>query len=384
MLALSPYWRGSLYYIAFWGAIGSVAAFFGVRWTELGITPTQLGLLSIFGPIAGLTLAPILARIADSKMLHREIIAGSLLLFGTAMCFGVFVTNFWGAALLSIVTALGAMALGPVGDGLIARMASSHGLQFGRMRLWGSFSFGVTSLLCGLLYKQTGYQPMFVIGGCILLATIPLARNLEPSQDRELNSAELAVKPAAEPVKTVFEAGLIVILLVNLLIGLGLGFVGPYYGVHLAQLGADAAQIGLFYAIIAFSEPITMQFEKRIAKRIGDGGVLLLASVLYTIGHLLYTIAPSAAWMLPIASLQGLAFGLFFVGSVRMVDARAGSMISTLQGWRNAMLGGVAPLIGAAVGGWMSGQYGITSVFGLTTVMMLVSSLVIFAARKWL
>jgi MFS transporter, PPP family, 3-phenylpropionic acid transporter len=171
-------------------------------------------------------------------------------------------------------------------------------------------------------------------------------------------------------------------LLVNLLIGLGLGFVGPYYGVRIDQLGGGATQIGLFYAIIAFSELPTMQFEKHIAKRIGDAGVLLIASLLYTLAHLFYTLAPSAAWMTAAGCLQGMAFGLFFVGSVRMVDARAGKLISTLQGWRNAMLGGVAPLVGAGVGGWLSGAVSIQAVFALTTATMLGSSLAIYVTRK--
>jgi MFS transporter, PPP family, 3-phenylpropionic acid transporter len=381
-----PYWRGTLYYLAFWASIGTFAGFVGVRWTELGVQPAQLGLLSIFGPIAGLTLAPILSRIADSRGLHREILALSLLLMGLTLMSGVFVRDFWGALLLSVVVAIFACGVGPIGDGLIARMASSNGLQFGRMRLWGSFSFASTSALFGLVYNSTGYLPMFVVCGLGLMLTAPLARNLEPSRDMPLEPSDQGLKPTPEPLsepsKVVFDAGLVVIMLVNLLIGLGLGFVGPYYGVRIDQLGGGAAQIGLFYAIIAFSELPTMQFEKRIAKRIGDAGVLLIASCLYTLAHLFYTLAPSAAWMTAAGCLQGLAFGLFFVGSVRMVDARAGKLISTLQVWRNAMLGGVAPLVGAGLGGWLSGVAGIQMVFWLTTATMLVSSMVIYATRK--
>ncbi len=382
MQSLTPYWRGSLYYIAFWGSLGAFVGFIGVRWTQLGITPGQLGILAIFGPIAGFTLAPIISRLADARANHRQIIAGSLLMMGISLCLGIFVRDFTGALAVSIATAISASPLGSVGDGLIARMASNNGLQFGQMRLWGSFSFALASALLGLVYTSTGYAPIFLICGLGLMAMIPLALNLEPSKDRDI--------VLETPTKTVvlekpkFEASLIVILLVNLLIGLGLGFVGPYYGVRVNQLGGDATQIGFFFGIVAISELPTMLFEKRIAKRIGDAGSLLLASFLYTLAHLAYTLAPNATWMIFSACFQGLAFGLFFVGSVRMVDARAGTFISTLQSWRNAMLGGVAPLVGAGVGSYLSGQYGIQSVFALTTAMMFISSLAIFATRKQL
>ncbi|MFN3265339.1 MAG: MFS transporter [Deinococcales bacterium] len=387
------YWRAAFYYLAFWASIGAFAGFIGVRWIELGISPAQLGILAIFGPIAGLSLAPILSRIADSRAVHREILAFSLVFMGITMMAGVLVRDFLGALIFSVLIAVVACGVGPIGDGLIARMASTNGLQYGRMRLWGSFSFAATSALFGFIYSRTGYLPMFVVCGLGLIATAPLARQLEPSQDIALEpSQDIALEPSQNaqatkpleqaPEQVVFDAGLLVILLVNLLIGLGLGFVSPYYGVRIDQLGGGAAQIGLFYAIIAFSELPTMQFEKRIAKRIGDAGVLLTAACLYTLAHLCYTLAPNAAWMIAAGSLQGMAFGLFFVGSVRMVDARAGRLISTLQVWRNAMLGGVAPLVGAGVGGWLSGTVNIQAVFWLTTVTMLVSSIAIYATRK--
>ena len=379
MQSLSPYWRGSLYYIAFWGSLGAFVGFIGVRWIQLGITPSQLGILAIFGPIAGFTLAPIISRIADAHGLHRQIIASSLLTMGISLSLGVFVHDFSGALAVSIATAIAASPLGSVGDGLIARMASNNGLQFGQMRLWGSFSFAVSSALLGLVYAKTGYAPMFLICGLGLIAMIPLALTLEPSKDRDIILEPETVVALEKPK---FNSSLIVILLVNLLIGLGLGFVAPYYGVRVDQLGGSATQIGFFFGIVAIFELPTMLFEKRIAKRIGDAGSLLLASFLYTLAHFVYTLAPNATWMILGACFQGLAFGLFFVGSVRMVDARAGTFISTLQSWRNAMLGGVAPLVGAGVGSWLSGQYGVQSVFMLTTAMMLVSSIAIFATRK--
>ncbi len=386
---LSPYWRGSVYFIAFWGALGSIVGFFGVRWLEIGVQPAQLGLLAIFGPIAGFTLAPILSRIADARGNHRQMIAMSLFFMGLSLCLGVFVHDFVGALIMSIAIAIVASPLGSVGDGLIARMASNNNLQFGQMRLWGSFSFAVTSAAFGFVYSKTGYLPMFLISGLVLMAMIPLALNLEPSRDKEINletiepiNLEPSQAEMLEPSKPKFDPSLIVILLVNLLIGLGLGFVGPYYGVRVGQLGGDATQIGFFFGIVAISELPTMLFEKRIAKKLGDAGSLLLAGIFYTFAHLAYTLAPNATWMTFSACFQGLAFGLFFVGSVRMVDARAGAFISTLQSWRNAMLGGVAPLVGAGVGGWVAGQFEVRGVFVLTTAMMLISSIVIFVTRK--
>jgi MFS transporter, PPP family, 3-phenylpropionic acid transporter len=386
----SPYWRGSLYFIAFWGSLGSIVGFFGVRWIELGIQPAQLGLLAIFGPIAGFTLSPLISRMADARGNHRQIIAGSLFFMGLVLSLGVFVRDFTGALILSIATAIAASPLGSVGDGLIARMASNNNLQFGQMRLWGSLSFSITSAVFGMVYSTTGYLPMFLICGIGLMAMIPLALNLEPSKDKDIilePTQPTLLEPDSklpEPNKTKFESSLIVILLVNLLIGLGLGFVGPYYGVRVEQLGGNASEIGFFFGIVALSELPTMLYEKRIARKLGDAGSLLLAGIFYTFAHLAYTLAPNATWMTFSACFQGLAFGLFFVGSVRMVDARAGTLISTLQSWRNAMLGGVAPLVGAGLGGWVAGQFNVQGVFALTTAMMLVSSIVIFATRKQL
>ncbi|NJK44607.1 MAG: MFS transporter [Pleurocapsa sp. SU_196_0] len=82
---LSPYWRGSLYYMAFWSIIGIFAPFVNLRWLEIGVTQQQIGTLSAFGPFMAMTLAPFVSRLADHRAWHQPLLAVALGSTGVAL-----------------------------------------------------------------------------------------------------------------------------------------------------------------------------------------------------------------------------------------------------------------------------------------------------------
>lgn len=350
-LFLSPYWRGSLYYTLFWALIAIFAPFINLHWQEIGVTNQQLGYLSASGPLMALLLAPLISRLADLRSAHRQLLAAALFGSGAAI-FGLgFAKDFLGVLIGSVALGIAACAFGPLADGLIARMASRRHLEFGRMRLWGSVSFAVFSLAFGWLWSNLGYTSMLFLTGALLMLMTPFALLLEA--DRSDLETPSEARGLTRPPQ-IWNAGLYVLLGVNLLIGFALGFVGPFLGVRMQDLGGGALEVGALFAISALSEFPAMRFERRIATRIGDAGVLIVSSAMFALSYFGYAFAPSAGVMLGFAVLQGSAFGLFFVASVRTIDSRAGALLGTMQSWRNALAFGIAPLIAGPVGGWVA------------------------------
>jgi MFS transporter, PPP family, 3-phenylpropionic acid transporter len=179
----------------------------------------------------------------------------------------------------------------------------------------------------------------------------------------------------------VWNAGLYVLLGVNLLIGFALGFVGPFLGVRMKDLGGGALEVGALFGISGLSEFPAMRFERRIADPRGDAGVLIVSSAMFALSYLGYAFAPNAGAMLGFAVLQGSAFGLFFVASVRTIDSRAGALLgtmqSTMQSWRKALAFGIAPLIAGPIAGWVAQNstsawvFAVAGAFGLLAVLLL-------------
>ena len=378
---LSPYWRGSLYYTVFWALVAIFAPFVNLHWQEIGVTSQQLGYLSTFGPLMAMLLAPVISRLADLRSAHRELLAAALFGSGAAI-FGLgFAKDFMGVLIGSIALGIAACAFGPLADGLIARMASRRHLEFGRMRLWGSVSFAVFSLAFGWLWSRVGYGHMLFLTGGLLMLMTPFALLLEA--DRSDLETPSEARGLTRPPK-IWNAGLYVLLGVNLLIGFALGFVGPFLGVRMKDLGGGALEVGALFAISALSEFPAMRFEKRIAARIGDAGVLIVSSAMFAVSYLGYALAPSAGVMLGFAVVQGTAFGLFFVASVRTIDAKAGALLGTMQSWRNALAFGIAPLIAGPVAGWIAQSSASAWVFTVAGAFGVLAALLMHLTQRWL
>jgi MFS transporter, PPP family, 3-phenylpropionic acid transporter len=379
---LSVYWRGSLYYMAFWSIIGIFAPFVNLRWLEIGVTQQQIGTLSAFGPFMAMTLAPFVSRLADNRAWHQPLLAVALGSTGVALFMLGFARDFTGVLIGSIATAITGCAFGPLADGLIARMASHHRLEFGRMRLWGSLAFAATSLLIGVVWSRLGYGAMMFVTGAVMMLFTPVAFALENNAARaplEEDTAPRGIQPPA-----IWNWGMYVLLGVNLLMGFALGFVGPFLAVRMQGLGGGAFEVGAFFAISALCEFPTMRFERRIAARLGDAGVLAVSSGMFALTYLGYALAPNAVVMLGFAVMQGLAFGLFFVASVRTIDARAGALLGTLQSWRNALISGIAPLVAGPVGGAIAQGIGVSWVFVVAAVFAGLSVTLVWSLRQHL
>jgi MFS transporter, PPP family, 3-phenylpropionic acid transporter len=371
-----------LYYGAFWAIIAVFAPFVNLRWLEIGVTPQQIGTLSAFGPLMAMILAPFVSRLADQRAWHQPLLAVALGSTGVAIFALGFARDFTGVLIGSIAIAVTACAFGPLADGLIARMASLHRLEFGRMRLWGSLAFAATSLVIGAIWSRTGYGAMLFVTGALMMLFTPVAFALESNVQRAPLEEDIVPRGIQPP--AIWNVGLYVLLGVNLLMGFALGFVGPFLAVHVQELGGGAFEVGAFYAIAAMCEFPTMRWERRIAARIGDAGVLALSGLMYVLTYLGYALAPNAVVMLFFAVLQGLAFGLFFVASVRTIDARAGALLGTLQSWRNALISGIAPLIAGPVGGAIAQNIGVSWVFVVAAIFAASSVTLIWTLRKHL
>ena len=375
--SLSPYARGSLYYLGYWGVGGVYLGFVNVFFAQIGLDLTQIGFLSALVPLLVLTLAPIVAAWADRRAARVRLVVFGLAGLGVSMIALFFARGFTSVLIVYTVFAAFTSVVPPVADGLIVRMAVKHKIEFGQMRLWGSLSFAITSALSGWLWGRIGYAPMFLISGALFLLLAPVALSLE-----EASPAPVRAKFSAGNILR--DSGTLTVLLLSLVVGLALGLSTPFLGVNIERLGGSALQIGLLYAVIAIAEVPVMRLEARLARLIGDAGVLAVACVCFTLVYVSFALIPDPNWLIVFSLLEGVGFALFFVATVRIVDDRAeAGRSSTLQSIRSALTFGIAPLIASPSGGTIFSAIG-PGVFAITAALMLVSVGIVLARRKTL
>jgi MFS transporter, PPP family, 3-phenylpropionic acid transporter len=374
---LSPYARGSLFYLGYWGVGGVYLGFVNVFFAQIGLDLTQIGFLSALVPLLVLTLAPLVAGWADLRAARVRLVAFGLAGLGLSMIALFFTRGFTPVLIVYAVFAAFTSVVPPVADGLIVRMAVKHKLEFGRMRLWGSLSFAITSALSGWLWGRIGYAPMFLISGALFLLLAPVALSLE-----ETTSVPVRAKFSAGNILR--DSGTLTVLLLSLVVGLALGLSTPFLGVNIERLGGSALQIGLLFAVIAIAEVPVMRLEARLARVVGDAGVLAIACACFTSVYAAFALIPDPNWLIVFSLLEGVGFALFFVATVRIVDDRAeAGRSSTLQSIRGALTFGIAPLLASPSGGAIFAAIG-PGVFAITATLMLVAVGIALARRNTL
>jgi PPP family 3-phenylpropionic acid transporter len=354
---LSPVWRGALFYLGYWGIMGVFEPFMNVHFVRLGLSGREIGFLSALIPLMTLVVTPLLAALADRQ--GQRVLAISIFVGGLAVVLLLLGIPRTFIALLPLMTLYGVFrsSVAPLADSVIVRMSIRHRLNYGNLRMWGSFSFALIVLCFGLLWQRWSFEPMFITGGLLFLPVIISAIMLEEGPP---------VAPhTRRPLKEMAgDLGLIAILGATFLIQAGFQLTFTFGGIFMDDLNGSQSLMGLMFMITALMELPMMQYSDRIMNRLGGPGTLLLAYSLGMLGLLAYALA-WAPWVLILASaVRGLGFGLYFVSTVRSLDNRVPEeWSSSVQGIMNAGALGLAPLIATPIAGELYDQWGAPAVF---------------------
>jgi MFS family permease len=327
-----------------------------------------------------LVATPCLAALADRqgrRVLTIGICVGGLaavlLLLGIPRSF---------ITLLPLVTLYGIFrgSVSPLADSVIIRMSIRHHLNYGNMRMWGSFSFAIIVLCFGLLWQRWGFEPMFATAGLLFLPVIAGAMILEEGPPRPQQTH----RPLTE---ITGDLGLLAILAATFLIQAGFQLTFVFGGIYMDNLNGSQFQIGLFFAITALMELPVMQYSNKIMNWLGGPRTLLLAYGLGIIALLGYALAWTP-WVLILASaIRGIGFGLFFISTVRLIDNRVPEEWSaSVQGIMNAGALGLAPLLANPIAGELYDRWGAPAVFWFSSGLAGLAILVLVWAIivRWL
>lgn len=369
-------WHGSLFYLGFWGLIGVYDPFMNVYLAQLGLDGREIGILATLLPLMFLLIAPAVSVPADRYGRRRVTLQICLTGLAATLLFFWLPQSFFPILLLTAVLSLFRAPIAPLADGVITRLAVRHHLNYGRMRLWGSFGFAAAAVVGGVVWQRVGFVPMFVVAGIITLPLIVVTTRLQEEP------AVVAETPHAWT-QLLRHPGMMAILAASFLAGGYLGMTFTFEGVYLNQLGGSELIVGLFFGIGALFELPAMQYSDKIARLFGRPRTLMMAYGLLILANLGKAWAPNAEVFLLFAVLKGLGFGLFFVTTVRLVDEQTPAVWSaTAQGVLNAVLLGIAPLIANPLGGWIFDEFGGYWIFVIAALLALMAAVVIEMAVR--
>jgi PPP family 3-phenylpropionic acid transporter len=374
---LSPALRGSLFYAVYWGAVAFLDPFPNVYFAQMGLNGRQIGIIGALLPLSALLFSPLISSFADRRGWRVRILFAFCLLFGLAVFFLGLPVSYAGIFLVSILIALVRTPIAPLGDGLISSMASRQQLNFGSIRLWGSFTFAIFASLAGFLWLQLGLKWMFPVTGAlfVLVALCALLLPEDPPTSPHARSPFHLIR--SDPL-------LVSLLVSSMLMGASniMGYI--FSSVYMAELGGGENMIGMFFGLPAFFEIPSLLFGVRLMRRWGDVNTSLLSFTMLGIGLLGYTVANQPWVMIIFALIRGIAWGLYFVSIIAIINKRTPpEMASTFLAILNACAMGIAPLIASPLAGLLYDFLGPRSVFIVGTGLCTLAIVVLFFGSRF-
>ncbi|MGC2780511.1 MAG: MFS transporter [Bradyrhizobium sp.] len=184
--------RLGLFYGAVFALSGTHLPFFPVWLRAIGLDASWIGVITAVPAVTRFTVLPVITALAERRQALQ--IAMRLTTFCTAAGFTVlgFQQHPWLVFLVYVAICSLWTPVVPLTDAYALRGVLSYGLNYGRLRLWGSAAFIAGTLLCGGLADIVPADELIWIivslalcgaaSSLLLQALPPLPRNIGPAR----------------------------------------------------------------------------------------------------------------------------------------------------------------------------------------------------------
>jgi len=348
-------WRLSFYFAALFAVFGVQLPFWPVYLQEAkGLTAAEIGLVLSAGLWIKVLINPLVGQWADARGEARQPMMLLCLLALVALTGFVFAEGFWLLLVLALVAAVGLTAIMPLGEAIALDVVYRRGLDYGRIRLWGSISFIGVAIVVGPLIARDGPDVILLTTLLLMLVTL-VACWLLP------NSPPPRVEPGQAPMRRLLLNPRFMLFLAA--VSLSQSSHGVLYGfgsVHWRANGVSEWMIGALWSEGVIAEIVLFIVGGWLLGRVGVTGLIILGAAAGTIRWLAYGSSTDVSVLVVMQLLHGLSFGANHLGAMHFI-ARAvpGAWSNTAQSLYAAISGGLALGLAIAAGGilyeWLGG-----------------------------
>lgn len=361
-----------------------LAAFYGALFAFTGVHlpfwPVWLQAQGLDAAAIGIVLAapvwlrlgmPLVAPWVDRTGLRRQaIVAGMWLTVAALLAFSA-VSGFWSILLVAVWLGLAYGPLVPLADNLTMLHVYARGLDYGRIRLWGSVTFILANLAAGALLGA--FHPdailhlllaVAVLGGLIALA-LPAAPDAARPQAEA--AAETADAPPVRPLCTLLAQPLFLLFLAaGALSSASHAVLYAFGSLHWQSVGISDPVIGLLWAVGVLAEIALFAVSNRAVRLCGPVGLLLLGAGAGLLRWTATAFTADPALLLPLQLLHGLTFGATHLGAMHFVARSVARPCSaTAQMLYAAASGGIGMGLGLLLAGQLYAVAGIQAMLGM-------------------
>ncbi|MFH1445860.1 MAG: MFS transporter [Chloroflexota bacterium] len=377
----------NLYFFLYFAAGGFIIPFLSLYYRDIHLNGIQIGAVGTIGGLMGIIAAPFWGFISDRSSNKRLIFQITLIISGIFMVlvgqFTLFwmVTalyashRFWSASNIATAENLAFRIAKPSGDG------KKNG--FGSMRLWGSLSWAVTSLLGGWLIVRLAIQVNMLAYAafCTLAAFLLFFISKESFKAEE--HLEKEDHKGGSVLRMILTDKYLLLMVAALALTNPLGNgIRQFEPIYMIELGISESLIGTAAMLSAFIEVPFMFWADHLIIRFGISKVLIIVFFLDLVRRLLVWIFPFGWVVFGMQVAMSVTLSLRLVTAVNMVNQRVPQKYTTTTlALITVTIFGISNMISSALSGVVYEIFSGRELYLMSAVGCLISlALALYAA----
>ena len=294
-------------------------------WLEWrGLSAAEIGIVTAAPFFLRVLVTPAAGALADRMGNHRVLVVWlSLLALGSSLALAR-MEGFWPILAAALALSLATTTIMPLTETIAVAGVRASGLDYGRMRLWGSLSFILASFGGGALVDASGagIGAWLIVAGCLatLLAASALPAPVPPRQVTRAAAREALLGMRALAVGLLARPELALFLVA---VGAVQGAHALFYAfgaVHWRGLGISGTWIGVLWTIGVLAEVAVFAYSRAILARVGPVELLIAAALAAMLRWSVMSLDPGLALLVPLQLLHALTYGAAHVGAIRFIE----------------------------------------------------------------
>lgn len=345
--------RLAFFFAAFFAVVGIQLPFWPVWLAANGLGSTEIGLLLALSIAAKVVANPLFAHLADRRgERRRPMVVLAVAALASFALFG-WVEGFWPILLVSVLFFMVWPSIMPLGESLTMITVHRQGLDYGRIRLWGSLSFIALAVIAGRVLVD---NPPAVIYWMVLaaVAVAVVACALVPGARPERNATPRA------PILLILRNRRFVLFLFAAALIQGSHAVYYAFGtLHWQAAGYSDDLIGALWALGVIAEIVLFAFGNHVVRRLGPERLLILGGVAAAIRWAITGATDGLPVLVCVQALHAFTFGASHLGAIHFVARTvAPSMSATAQSLYSAAVMGLGLGLMLLISGELYGRFG--------------------------
>ena len=381
-------WRMAVFFGALFLIYGVHISYFPVWLSWRGLSPQEISIITALPIFIRVALTPAAGAYADAHGNHREVIIALSVAAAALVLAMAPLTSFWALLFAAVPYSIAISTMMPLTETIAVAGVRSAGHDYGRMRLWGSLTFLVATLACGLLtdLHGTAITVWLLLAATLATAGVSLvlpkpaavpARTFASEVDtgsREENATKQRPRAllrfrrigkrsridATAPPRS--QSGLLRALLMQpvflvflLAVGAILCSHAAFYtfgALHLKGRGISGQQFGILWAVSIAAEIAVLAYSARVMAWRGPLELIMFAGVAGVVRWGAMSLDPPFEVLLILQALHGATYGAAHLGAIHFI-ARAvpGPGAGTAQALYSSISNGLFTALSTLVAG---------------------------------